>query len=312
MVTAILTILGLVVSVIVGAAIKSLLGSLVFYGTIGLVIFFGVKQIDKLKQPMIDLLVVLLGGFAVANTMALKAKQPARPIMERSHHTFHSAKELEAFVENGGVSPAGVEVTCDLPESLRLHNTGGMGRRGPGTGSGLCVFTSITHGARFQNEVALWNLQKQMTMEPGVNGYPQMVDAMLAKYAPGVKYIQYQGNDPAFLEDVLRTGRMLAVAYNGQDTRYGNKVIGHMVNLVYLDDKEACILDNNFEKKYYWMTRKEFLDRWHVSNGDGWAIALIAPPPPGPPRNVSSGDTFDLDLNKPLLDLQPMLEALIQ
>lgn len=292
MVTGILTIVGIIISLIVGAMIKSLIGNLIFYGCIALVIFFGVKQIDKLKQPVIDLLIVIVGGFAFANMTAMR-QPPAKPAL--GHRVFRES--IEAFVESGGISPAGREVVCDLPEPLRLHNTGGMGPRGPGSGSGLCVFTSINHAANYQNEALLFNLQKLMMNEPG-GGYPEKVDAELKKFAPGVEYLQYQGADPTFLEEVLKTGRMPCVTYCGRDPRYG-KTIAHMVNLVYLDDKEACILDNNFEKKYLWMTRQEFLTRWTGNGGSGWVVALLAPPPPGPPRNrtiVTEDDLLAEDL----------------
>src|SRR5438034_1317674 len=95
----------------------------------------------------------------------------------------------------GNTSPDGKEeILCDLPGAEQLHNTGGMGPRGPGTGAGLCVFTSIEHTGRFQNEATLIGFQKKMTHEPG-GGYPDKVDAMLAKYAPSVVYVQYTGKD---------------------------------------------------------------------------------------------------------------------
>jgi hypothetical protein len=76
----------------------------------------------------------------------------------------------------GGPQSDGKEVMVDLPVSLRLKNIGGT------DGAGLCVFTSITHSARFQNELGLWDFQKQMSHERG-RGYPQKVDQMIAKYA---------------------------------------------------------------------------------------------------------------------------------
>jgi hypothetical protein len=108
---------------------------------------------------------------------------------------------------------------------------------------------------------------------------------MIAKYGKGTAYLQYEGRDPTILKLALKTGRMPSVTYNGHDPHYGERVsIAHMVNLIYLDDKQACILDNNFvgENELVWMSVKEFMDRWE----DGWAVILLAPPPPPPPRNI--------------------------
>jgi hypothetical protein len=176
----------------------------------------------------------------------------------------------------GPTSPSGTEVTCDLPVSQRTKNVGGR------DGAGLCVFSSIGHAARWQNEKRLVDFQKEMTKEPG-GGYPEKVDRMIAKYGKGTPYIQYEGHDATILKLALKTGRMPSVTYDGHDPHY-NGSIAHMVNLIYLDDQEACILDNNFvgEKELVWMSAKEFQQRW---TGDGgWAVILLAPPPPPPPR----------------------------
>lgn len=241
------------------------------------VIICGKWLIDKLKLQFIDLMAIIVGGYVFIN-LGL-AKKPA----EQPRRIFRDEMPIIADFTANGPEHDGVEVTCDIPEEFRQHNVGGK------DGAGLCVFTSIEYCARFQNEKRLWDLQKQMRQEPG-GGYPEKVDAMIKKYAPGTPYLQYQGNDPTFLEEVLKTGRAVAVTYNGRDPRYHNQKIAHMVTLVHLDDKYACILDNNFEKEYYWMPRKDFLDRWKGGQ-EGWAVALLYPPPPGPPRNVAVKET---------------------
>lgn len=242
------------------------------------VIIVGKWLIEKLKLQFIDLMAILVGGYVFVN-MGLARKPAETPPRRLIKDEIAS---IQAFVENGPVHD-GTEVTCDIPEEYRQHNVGGR------DGSGLCVFTSIEYVARFQNELRLWDLQKSMRQEPG-GGYPQKVDAMLKKYAPGVPYLQYQGSDPTFLEEVLKTGRPVAVTYNGRDPRYHNQTIAHMVTLVHLDSKNACILDNNFEKQYYWMSREEFLARWKGGR-EGWAVALLSPPPPGAPRNGAVQET---------------------
>src|SRR5262245_53923587 len=74
---------------------------------------------------------------------------------------------VAALAEGGPLAPDGkTEVTCDIPVELRQKNTGGW------DGAGLCVFTSIEHSARFQNERRLWDFQKNMRSERG-GGYPE-------------------------------------------------------------------------------------------------------------------------------------------
>lgn len=191
-----------------------------------------------------------------------------------------------AITLGGPVGPGGVEVVCDLPVSLRMKNTGGMGPRGPGSGAGLCVFTSIMHAARFQDERRLWDFQKQMMNLPG-GGYPSKVDAMIARFGAGTPYLQYEGNDPTILELALRTGRYPSVTYDGRDPFYGPQRVAHMVNLAFLDGQLAAVHDNNHVQPptdYVWMSRQEFLSRW-VGGQNGWAVVLLSDAPPPAPRS---------------------------
>ncbi len=186
-----------------------------------------------------------------------------------------------APTEGGPTGPGGAEVMCDLPVSLRKHNTAGKGGRG-----GLCVFTSLMHAARYQNERALWNFQDQVRNDV-TGGYPGNVDEEIKKYAPAVRYLQYEGRDPSVLEAALKSGRMPSVTYNGHDGVHYRGRIAHMVNLVYLDSQTAAILDNNFvepdQRSILWMSRQEFLDRW-IGGDSGWAVILLSPAPVPVPK----------------------------
>lgn len=173
-------------------------------------------------------------------------------------------------------------VAVDLPDSEHLRNTGGS------DGSGLCVFTSIDHAARYQNVPALIGFRDYMTRFPG-GGYPQKVDQYIPKMAnsKGVgtpDYVQHTGGDEAFLRLALKTGRYPCVTYAGRDGVFYNGSIAHMVNLVYLTDTDAAIHDNNYPRKYLWMSREEFLQRWRAMGG-GWALVLLGSPPPPIPVN---------------------------
>lgn len=180
------------------------------------------------------------------------------------------ADDVYQAQRGGKTSPDNaVEITCDLPESEKKYNRGGR------DGSGLCVFTSIEYSARYQNERKLKDFQAHMTREPG-GGYPSKVDAMIKKYGAGTPYLQYEGKDPTILQKALQTNRMPSVTFGP----------AHMVSLVHLDDKWACITDNNAPKdnQYLWMKPSEFLSQWRA-NGNGWAVVLLSPPPPPPPFN---------------------------
>lgn len=195
--------------------------------------------------------------------------------------------DASASMQLGGpLSPDGtVEVTIDFPLSQRHHNSVGT------DGSGLCVWTSCLHSALWQNERSLFDIQKKMEHEIG-GGYPSKVDFMFKKYAKGVRYIQYQGKDLSILKAALKTGRMPGVTYNGRDPHYPGQWISHMVNLVHLDEKWACILDNNYigEKQLVWMSPADFMDRWvdppsrWIPNPQGWAVILLKGPPPPIPH----------------------------
>lgn len=176
-----------------------------------------------------------------------------------------------------GPTHEGREIAVDLPINEHLRNKGGS------DGAGLCVFTSIDHAARWQNEVSLIGFRDYMTKFPG-GGYPEKVDKFIPKKSDGknVDYVQFTDGDPASLVLALRTGRMPCITY-GYSPRYGGN-IAHMVNLVYLDDKWAAILDNNFPGTYEWVEYKEFIRRWRMGGG-GWNLVLLNPSAPPVPKN---------------------------
>lgn len=184
-------------------------------------------------------------------------------------------------VIGGRISPDGTEpIACDLPDGEHLKNAGGS------DGSGLCVFTSVEHAARWQNDASALGFQGKMKREPG-GGYPEKLDRMMKKHCPLTPFLQYTGNNPALLRAAIRSGRMPAVTY-GFSPRYQSR-IAHMVNLVHFSEKWACVLDNNFpgSQKYEWMSPGEFQRRW-IMGGGGWAVFLLSPPPPPIPCSFNS------------------------
>lgn len=201
-------------------------------------------------------------------------------------------------------APDGVKATCDLPTTEHMRNTGGIGPGGPGTGAGLCVFTSAEHSARWQNISELYGLQKYMTTRPG-GGWPEKLDQVIAAYCREKRvavprYIQHTGGDDTFLDGAVKTDRLVCVTYDGRDDYYRDRAnrpvqIAHMVNLAHIDAKWAAIIDNNRPGVWVWMSRADFLSRWR-GNGGGWAVVFLNPPPPPHPERKAFQAVESTDL----------------
>jgi len=193
------------------------------------------------------------------------------------------AQAKEPAVAAGRVDPvSGREVMIDLPAERHLRNRGGLSRRGPGTGSGLCVFTSAEMASDWSNFTPLIGLRDWMAANRPGGGWPEKVRDIFAERAPGwTHYVQATGNQSgiALMDWAMANGRMACVTYGA----------AHMVNLVHLDAADspgprAAILDNNRPWVFQWMSREEFLRRWRRS-GSGWAFVLLEPPPPPVPES---------------------------
>jgi hypothetical protein len=188
----------------------------------------------------------------------------------------------------GRASPDGKEeIAIDLPASQHLRNKVGT------DGLGLCVWTSITMSGDWCNEDGLRSLQQQMTRQKG-GGWPERVDELLPRLAPGVQYVQYVGRDPSIIASAIRSGRMPCVTY-GYSPRYvgprnpGGRV-AHMVNCVHYSAAWAAVLDNNFpgDDQYEWMRPEEFNRRWMLGNpSGGWVVLPLRCGPSPVPIHAS-------------------------
>ncbi len=185
----------------------------------------------------------------------------------------------------GLTSPDGTEtIAIDLPPSMRLKNVGGR------DGAGLCVFTSGNHAAYWQSVTCLYDFQKRMRAKPG-GGYPDKVDKCLKEFCPAIdgKYLQNTESTLAFLRDVIDSGRMPCITYDGSlDPHYGFKHVEHMTNLWHLSDKWAAVFDNNFigDQQVVWMSPAAL--EWMHTSGltrKGWSWVFLAPGPLPLPRN---------------------------
>lgn len=192
----------------------------------------------------------------------------------------------------GDVTPDGQPAHVVLPSDQRMRNTGGMGERGPGSGSGLCVFTSVEHAAKVQNVPQLLGLQKWMTFKPG-GGHPDKLTAMIAQFCKerGVEvppYIQVEGLDLDVIRKACQSGRLPGITYAWSATgRYKNRAgqdewIQHMVNCCHADKDMFGILDNNHIDKIEWLNEAEFKKTYYGrpfsgQPAKGWTVILMAP-----------------------------------
>lgn len=179
------------------------------------------------------------------------------------------------------------EIAIDLPGSLHLKNTVGS------DGSGLCVFTSAAHSARWQHVKVLEDFQTWMKKYPG-GGWPDKLAKMIAKVSkergvPEPQFVQAEGKAECIeiIQEALKSGRMPCVTYSFSPTgRYRGGKISHMVNCVHHDGKHVCILDNNYpgDDKYEWMTPDEFMKTF-TAGRSGWVFVLLDGGPPPLPFN---------------------------
>ncbi len=200
--------------------------------------------------------------------------------MKHIHYLIAAA--IVTATVSGPVAPDGTEVQNDLPPQFHVKNRGGS------DGAGLCVFASLKHSAIWQDIAPLQDIFEYMFTRPG-GGYPEKVDKVIRdickqKAVPVPPYIQVEGSDIEILKLACKTGRLPGVTYGYSPSgRYGGRRIAHMVTLLSADDKNFCVLDNNFPKTYEWMTPQEFQGAYRADGG--WAVIFLDSGPPPVPEN---------------------------
>lgn len=192
----------------------------------------------------------------------------------------------------------GTRAVVDIPKDQHIMNVGGS------DGAGLCVYTSVELGARWQNAAGALGLRKFAEGRPG-GSYPEKLESDLKTFAARNKitlppYVQHTGGDDAFLDLCFATRRSPGITYAGFDGFY-DAGVAHMVSGAHLDARLGAIIDNNRPGSWVWMTRKQLLNRWKGKKDDGsdilvpvrdgfrtvwypvgggWAFVWLTPPPP--------------------------------
>jgi hypothetical protein len=110
----------------------------------------------------------------------------------------------------------------------------------------------------------LWN----ETRDQPESGWQDRVDRLMVRLAPQANYSQYEGPDVSQVDAVSRTGRRVGLLYDDGTTP------SRVVELLYLGELHACIIDSRSESHWTWMTRDELTTRWLGVNGKGWVIAM--------------------------------------
>jgi len=151
--------------------------------------------------------------------------------------------------------------TVNLPVGDRQENwTGDQGQ-------GCCVFATTVSLLRWEGQ---YDLADRIRKKYG-NG--ESLEGLAAKLdREGIRYA-YAIHDVHFLEWALKTRRGCGIPFDTTGP--------HCLALVYLDNKLACLLDNNDVGRYRWMSREKFLKHWIESGG--WAFALVYDPIPPMP-----------------------------
>lgn len=170
----------------------------------------------------------------------------------------------------GGIfAPDGSCRTIFLPDDLHWP------KNIPSRGLGCCGFRSVDYAARIQGVSELVDWPEQMR-DDGVPGgaYPEKIDSMLKRYAPGVTYWNDTTGSLELIQAAVRSQRMPCVDYSGRDPHYRGG-IAHCVNVVACDLEAdwIAILDNNYPAldEIVWMSVAEFRKRW-----GGWCYGLLA------------------------------------
>jgi hypothetical protein len=167
----------------------------------------------------------------------------------------------------------GTHANAPIPGWLHILNEGGS------DGAGLCVIASNVIDGTYQEvpEFAggksskIWTLAKS---KPG-GYYPAKLEKLFTDSGMVTKWFQAEGSAAQLLPVIEYYTR--AGVPCGTTMSYGKEYgqsIHHMVSTIHLDSTLACIVDNNFPGKYFWMSRAEYARRL-IDGPAGWVVVLL-------------------------------------
>lgn len=203
-----------------------------------------------------------------------KPKRPDNPCPNCPHHVAEQRPAPRGHAPQlGGItSPDGTVSTIPIPDPLSWP------KNIVSRGLGCCGFRSVDYLARLQNVPELVNWPESMR-DDGIAGgaYPQKVEQLFERFAPGVEHWQDTSKSHALLTASIRSQRGVAVDYSGHDPHYSGG-IAHCVTLVAFDQDAdwVAILDNNYPEldQIVWMSVADFDKRW-----GGWSYGLLQQTP---------------------------------
>jgi hypothetical protein len=161
---------------------------------------------------------------------------------------------------------SGERPTVNVPVQLRQANWLGPHREGCCTFASLC--TALNWCGQYRDA-------QNIRQHYGDGQSPDSLARNMAK--ANLRFAWTVGdNNVAFLEQALAGRRAVMVAIDADPTTSEL----HMVDLVHLDSRNACLIDNNRPSEYVWVSRDAFLRNWEFSGS--WAVVPLvgAPAPP--------------------------------
>ncbi len=168
----------------------------------------------------------------------------------------------------------GTTANAPVPAEYHIKNEGGS------DGSGLCVISSVLINGAYQGIPALAglkgsNLWKTAKSRPG-GYYPAKLEKLLNEVLPGEKWFSWEGESTDLVREYSAKGFPVATTTN-TGALYNYAPIHHMISLIHLDDKWACIVDNNDPGKYHWMPAQEYNKRFRDGQ-QGWGFVWLRMP----------------------------------
>lgn len=169
----------------------------------------------------------------------------------------------------------GVRASVPVPAEFHIRNEGSSL-----DGLGLCVGASLLINGAYQGVPGMergkdsewWRYLKA---RPG-GSYPEKLEADVRKLYPGEKWVSWTGRVTDLIEEYTRAGYPVAATMN-TGIQYGWAPIHHMVSVVHLDDKLACVVDNNDPGRFHWMSAADYKRRF-VDGQTGWLFVWLRNP----------------------------------